>query len=64
MPNENRQAGVNETEVTQEMLEAGEEESTSYDSRVDNRKDVVREIFLVMYAILKQSKAGKVLRCE
>ncbi len=35
-----------EIEITPEMIEAGEEEFTGYDSRVDDLKDVVQAIFL------------------
>ena len=53
-----------EIEITPEMIEAGEEEFTGYDSRVDDRKDVVRRIFEVMYSLLRRPKAKRALTCE
>ncbi len=53
-----------EVEITDEMIEAGEDEFTGYDSRVDDRKEVVRKIFEVMYALLWHPKAEKALTCE
>ncbi len=53
-----------EIEITPEMIEAGEEEFTGYDSRVDDLKDVVQAIFLRMYKIHKRLKAERALTCE
>lgn len=53
-----------EVEITEEMIEAGEEEFTGYDSRVDDLRDVVRAIFLRMNKIRERLKAERALTCE
>ncbi len=65
MSESDREADVDTNiNITPEMIEAGEEEFTSYDSRVDDLKDVVRAIFLVMYRIRKRAKVETALTCE
>jgi len=64
MPDRQNEPPEAELEITPEMIEAGEEEFTGYDSRVDDLKDVVRAIFLRMDRIRKRLKAEKALTCE